>query len=139
MHRCNSSSSGTYKFPLYLTHPPSSVHSAMVISCNPVFVQIASNILPGSGSISYAYVISLEIEGRPWAGGLSANKRNCSCRFCGFRTTHSIFLNLSSPRQVGLPAWSLKYLLSLSICLVGEQSRNQIWSRTLTTAPVVNS
>jgi len=108
MRRRNSSLSGTYKFPIYLIRTLFSMHSAMVISCNWFFVRIASNIRPGRGSDPYTIVIRSEIQGRPWAGGLSADKCNCPSRFCGFRTTWSIFFNLSSPRSGRSPGLLVK-------------------------------
>jgi len=79
------------------------MHSEILIWCNPFFVQIASNSFPASGSASYAFVGSFEIEGRHWTGGMCDNKRNCSGRFCPYRTTFSIVVILSSSPSGGSP------------------------------------
>jgi len=64
MRRRNSSLSGTYKLPLNLSHPLSSVHSATVISCGPLYIRSASSIVPSSRSVPYAFVIRLGFGNR---------------------------------------------------------------------------
>ena len=120
MCRRNSSSSSTYKLPLYLTCPSSCIHSAIVISCNPLFIRIASHILPGEGSVLYPFAIRSGIEGRNCTGGLSANKRNCSGRFCGFRTTCSIFPSLASPPSGRSPGLLVKASLAKCNLVTGS-------------------
>jgi len=104
MHQCRASLAGTYRLPLYRICPSSSIHLEIVISWGPQFIWIASIILPSCGSATYASAVWSEMEGWPCAGGLPANTHNCSGRFCSFRTTCSIFFNLSSPPQGGLQA-----------------------------------
>jgi len=135
MHRRNSSLSGTDTLPLYLICPSSSVLSATAISCNPLLIRIASSILPGSRSVSYAIGICSEIAGWPWAGRLSANKHNCSGRFCGFRSTCSIFFNLGPCVQGGLLAFLSNHQPSRLIFLVCEQSSSQKRLKILTIMP----
>jgi len=100
--------SGMYRFSLYRICPSSSVHSATVISWSPLFVRIGSANFPGRGSITYASAITSEIEGRRWMGRLSANKHKSFGRFSGFRTTCSIFFNLSSPPSGRSPGLRVK-------------------------------
>jgi len=108
MRRRNSSLSSTYKLPLYCSRPFPSLHSTTVISCSPLFIRITSSIFPTTGSVWYVFVRRSETEGQPCAGGLSANKRNCSGRFCGFRTTCSILVSLSSPPSGRSPGLLVK-------------------------------
>jgi len=96
IHRRKASLSGKYILPLYHIRPFSFIHSAIVTSCIPLCVQIASLIFPGSGSVTYASAIRLKIEGWPWVCGLSANKLHRSGKFGSIIASCSIFLNLSS-------------------------------------------
>jgi len=100
--------SGTYKFPLYRIRPSSTLQYAMVISFRKFLVRIASCILPGNGSLTYATVIWSEIEWRPWAGGLSAYTHHCAGRFRSFRTTCSRCLNHASPPSGRSPGLLIK-------------------------------
>lgn len=72
------------------------MYSVIGISFNLLFVQIASSIFPGSRSGTHVSGIRAVQEGQSQAGGLSANTRNSSSRFCTFETTSSIFFNVSS-------------------------------------------
>jgi len=68
----------------------------ILISLNPWFVPIASGIFPCSRSVTYASAKRSARNGWPWTRGLSANKHNCSGRFCVSSTSSFIVFNLSS-------------------------------------------
>jgi len=111
------SHSAIYNFPQYWTFPSFTVHSATGISFNPIFIWIASSIFPGNRPVTHGSIISSEIKSRPWVGGLSVNKCNCSSKFCSFRTPCSIYCILLSPplREVSWPLYqSIRFAIESS-------------------------
>jgi len=70
-------------------------------------------------------------------GEPSANKCKCSGKFCGFRTTCSIPLNLYPTFQEGLQTFLWRHLLFHSISLVAILSHDLDEWKILTNAPDV--
>lgn len=128
-----------YTIPLYHILSSSCVHYAIVISFNPVFVWIALSMVAGSGQVMSASIIRSGTKGQPWICRLFSVKWDTFGRFCNFRTTCSIFVNLSTTPQGGLPASLSTHPLSHLSFLVNTLFHSETESKILIIVLVSNS